>query len=141
MNYELESILKALKDSNDVNVSLPKEMLESILEATIELERNATTMVKVEDMFSKENYDMESNGRWHISLAKLAATNNPPREVLVNSTELIALYKENKKLKSILLDNTNELNGLKKLTNTLRDLKIPNNKSSYEDLVKVNIYA
>lgn len=141
-DFDLEDIIKTVEGVNDNTVPVDKILLLSILNAIKELKDIKNSNVKIEELFNAEEYTtVRSSGLEVISMGRLVSMDNRPPEVLVNSIELIGLYKDNRTHKKTIERYEKSMENLNKNLNAVKSVVGKENPYVSKGYLKVNSLA
>ncbi len=137
--FDVDNIIEAVKDVNGSTVPVDKNLLLSLLNGLKDMSNISKENIKVEELFNCEDYVIKgSKGEDIVSMARLVCMENKPKEVLVNTTELIGLYKDTRSQSRVIEQYKNTLNDLNKTLDAVRSFKSNSNPYVDKGYVKVN---
>ncbi len=137
--FDVDNIIEAVKDVNGSTVPVDKNLLLSLLNGLKDMSNISKENIKVEELFNCEDYVIKgSKGEDIVSMARLVCMENKPKEVLVNTTELIGLYKDTRSQSKVIEQYKNTLNDLNKTLDAVRSFKSNSNPYVDKGYVKVN---
>ncbi len=137
--FDVDNIIEAVKDVNGSTVPVDKNLLLSLLNGLKDMSNISKENIKVEELFNCEDYVIKgSKGEDIVSMARLVCMENKPKEVLVNTTELIGLYKDTRSQSKVIEQYKNTLNDLNKTLDAVRSFKSNSNPYVEKGYVKVN---